>query len=62
MIGRVMSMYTMVFLAASPVGYFQAGAVTDVFGPRATLLSSGAIAACVGLAAILFLRPVRELE
>jgi predicted MFS family arabinose efflux permease len=62
MIGRVMSMYTMMFLAASPLGYFQAGAVTDAFGPRATLLSSGAVAACVGLAALLFLRPVRELD
>jgi predicted MFS family arabinose efflux permease len=62
MIGRVMSMYTLVFLAASPVGYLQAGTVTDLFGPRAALLASGAAAAAVGLAAILFLRPVRELD
>jgi len=62
MIGRVMSMYTMVFFVASPLGYLQAGMITDLFGPRAALLSSGCIASLVGLTAILFLRPVRELE
>lgn len=62
MIGRVMSMYTLVFLAASPLGYLQAGAVAGAFGPRATLLASGAVATAIGLAAVAFLRPVRELE
>jgi predicted MFS family arabinose efflux permease len=62
MIGRVMSMYTLTFLAASPVGYFQAGQITNLFGPGAALLSSGCAAAAVGLAAIPFLKPVRELD
>lgn len=62
LIGRVMSMYTLVFLGASPLGYLQAGAVTDLFGPRAALLSSGALAAGIGLAAVVLLAPVRELE
>jgi MFS family permease len=61
MIGRVMSMYTLVFFTASPLGYLQAGAVTDRFGPGAALLSSGCISAAIGLAALLFLRPVRGL-
>jgi hypothetical protein len=47
MLGRVMSMYTLVFLAASPVGY---------------LLAGGWAAAAIGIAAIAFLRPVRNLE
>ena len=62
MIGRVMSMYTLVFLGASPLGYLQAGMVTDRFGPGAALVSSGWIAAAIGLAAILLLRPVRALD
>ena len=62
MIGRVMSMYTLTFLTASPIGYLQAGAVTDAFGPRATLLSSGCVAVVVALCAIGFLRSVRDLE
>jgi MFS family permease len=62
MIGRVMSMYTLVFFTASPLGYLQAGTVTDRFGPGAALLSSGCISAAIGLAALLFLRPVRGLD
>jgi hypothetical protein len=62
MMGRVMSMYTLAFLTASPLGYLQAGVVTDALGPRIALLSSGWIAAAIGLAAILFLKSVRDLE
>jgi len=61
MIGRVMSMYSLAFFVAMPLGYAQAGAVTSAFGPQATLLSSGVAAAAVGLACLVGARSVREL-
>ncbi len=62
MIGRVMSMYSLTFFASMPIGYAQAGFVTTKFGPQATLLSSGIAASALGLAVLLALKPVRELE
>lgn len=62
MMGRVMSMYSLVFFASMPVGYGQAGWVTDAFGPQAALLSSGLLATAIGLGCVLFLRPVRALR
>lgn len=62
MMGRVMSMYSLVFFVAAPIGYAQAGAVTSLFGPQATLFSSGICATALGLASVLLLKPVRELE
>lgn len=62
MMGRVMSVMSLVFFAATPIGYGQAGVVTSAFGPQTTLLVSGGIAALVGLSAVTFLRPVRELH
>ena len=62
MMGRVMSMYSLVFFASMPVGYAQAGFVTDAFGPQATLVSSGLLSACIGLGCVLLLRPVRALR
>jgi uncharacterized membrane protein YuzA (DUF378 family) len=61
MMGRVMSMWGLVFSASTPVGYLQAGLVANAFGPQATVISSGIIAAIVGLAAVVFLRPVHRL-
>jgi MFS family permease len=62
MIGRVMSMYSLVFFVSMPLGYAQAGAVTRAFGPQATLLASGLAAAAIALACLALVRPVRELE
>ncbi|NNL66733.1 MAG: MFS transporter [Myxococcales bacterium] len=62
MIGRVMSMYTLIFFTASPLGYLQAGLITDAYGPQTTLLASGCVAALVGGSAVLFLRSVRALD
>lgn len=62
MMGRVMSMYSLAFFASTPVGYAQAGFVTDTFGTRTTLLSSGAIATVIGVCALLGLRSVRALR
>lgn len=61
MIGRVMSMYSLAFFVAMPIGYAQAGAVTSAFGPQTTLLSSGIAAAAVGLMCLIGVRSVREL-
>lgn len=62
MIGRVMSMYSLMFFVAMPLGYAQAGLLTRLFDPSTTLLASGV--AAVGVAAVCWvgLRPVRELE
>jgi MFS family permease len=61
MMGRVMSMYSLVFFVAMPIGYAQAGLATSLFGPQATLVANGLAAAAVGLGCVLFLRPVRAL-
>jgi MFS family permease len=61
-VGRVMSMYSLAFFASNPIGYAQAGLITDRFGPQATLIESGVLAALVGLTCLLFLKPVRDLN
>jgi predicted MFS family arabinose efflux permease len=61
MMGRVMSMYSLVFFVAMPIGYAQAGLVTSLWGPQATLVASGGVAAAIGLACLAWLRPVRAL-
>jgi len=60
--GRVMSMYGLAFSASVPIGYAQAGAVTSLWGPQATIISSGIVCALLGLGCLLFLRPVREMD
>lgn len=62
MMGRVMSMYSLAFSAAGPIGYAQAGLFTSLFGPRETIVVSGAFVAVVGIFVTLFLRPVRSLR
>ena len=61
MMGRVMSMYSLAFTASTPVGYAQAGVVSSLFGPQATIISSAIAAAIIGVLAIAFLHPVRRL-
>ena len=61
MMGRVMSMYSLVFFASTPIGYGQAGVVTSLFNPQTTLVASGFIAVAIGLACVLLLKPVRAL-
>ena len=51
-----------VVVVAMPIGYAQAGLVTSLWGARTTLVGNGLAAAGVGLACVLFLRPVRALE
>jgi predicted MFS family arabinose efflux permease len=61
MMGRVMSMYSLAFLASTPIGFAQAGVVTSLYGPQTTLVASGAIATAIGLACVIWLKPVRAL-
>jgi MFS family permease len=61
MIGRVMSMYSLAFFVAMPLGYAQSGAITSAFGPQATLLVNGAVATAIGAANLIALRSVRSL-
>jgi MFS family permease len=60
--GRVMSMYSLAFFIAMPIGYGQAGALTTRFGPEATLLANAIAAAAIGLAGLALLRVVRHLD
>ncbi len=62
MLGRVMSMYSLAFFLAMPLGYGLAGATTAALGSAATLLLNGAAAAAVGLLCLVGLRSVRELH
>jgi MFS family permease len=62
MMGRVMSMYTLAFFAAAPLGYAQAGLMTSQLGSQATLLSSGACAIVIGVVTAARLHSVRALE
>jgi MFS family permease len=61
-LGRVMSMYSLAFFASMPIGYAQAGLITDRFGPQVTLIESGVLAALVGLVCLIWLKPVRSLD
>ena len=61
-LGRVMSMYSLAFFVSMPIGYAHAGLVSDRFGPQATLIESGVLAALVGLVCLLWLKPVRTLD
>jgi|GEM_PF-1325924 len=61
-LGRVMSMYSLVFFLSMPLGYAQSGALTRAFGPQATLVANGVVAAAIGLACLAFLRSVRALR
>ena len=62
MMGRVMSMWGLAFSASTPIGYLQAGVVANAFGPQATVVSSGIIAAIIGVGVLAFLGPVRRMQ
>lgn len=62
MLGRVMSMYSLVFFIASPIGYAQAGLLVTRLGMQQTLTLNGLAAAVIALACILLLGSVRSLQ
>lgn len=62
MLGRVMSMSSLMFAVGMPLGLAQSGITTSIWGPQASIVISGAIFAIIGVLALLFLKPVRDLE
>ncbi len=62
MMGRVMSMYSLAFMASTPIGNVQAGLVANFWGPQPTVVASGLIAVAIGAFCVIFLRPVTRLR
>jgi MFS family permease len=54
--GRVMALYSMVFLGSTPIGGPIAGWLSEVASPRAALVMTAVAATIAGLGAMLFLR------
>ena len=62
MMGRVMSMYSLAFLVAMPIGYLQSGAITSRFGTQASLVAASLGALLVAAVMLVFVTPVRRLR
>lgn len=62
MMGRTMSMYSLVFFVSGPLGYAQAGLLTDRYGPQHTLLLNGLTAIVCGVLALTILRNARAVR
>ena len=62
MMGRVMSMYGLAFVASVPLGNLQAGVITSIWGPQAAIMSGGLAASAIGVLSLIFLKPVRGLK
>jgi MFS family permease len=57
--GRIMAIYLVAFFGPSPLGGILIGAGSSAFGPRATLLLCGAVAAAVALLSTMLARRTR---
>ena len=62
MMGRVMSIYTLGFTLAFPIGLAQAGIVAWQFGPQVSLVASGIAAGVLGTVGLIVAKPVRDLR
>jgi MFS family permease len=62
MLGRVMSMSNLMFALGQPLGVVQSAIVTRAWGPQASIISSGVVFMIIGALAVIFLRPVRNLD
>jgi MFS family permease len=58
--GRVMSLYSVIFLGSTPIGGPIAGAVGEHLGPRVGLIGGGAVAVVSGAVALLSLARMRS--
>lgn len=58
--GRVMGVYSLMFVASAPIGYAQTGLVTSLIGPQASIVASAAAGGVAGIV-LLFWLPVRRL-
>ena len=61
MLGRVMSMSSLAFQVATPLGFAHSGVVSKFGGPDVSVIVSGVIFAAIGVLCVVFLRPVRRL-
>ncbi|MCY3646049.1 MAG: MFS transporter [Chloroflexi bacterium] len=59
--GRVMGVYSLMFVASAPIGYAQTGLVTSLIGPQASIVASAAAGGVAGIALLIWL-PVRKLR
>ncbi len=62
MMGRVMSMYGLAFVASVPLGNLQAGIITTIWGPQAAIMFGGLAASAIGVVSLVWLKPVRTLK
>jgi MFS family permease len=60
--GRVIAVYTTVFVGSTPIGGLATGAVASVLGVAAAIGIGGAISAAAGIAGAVWLRAIRERE
>jgi predicted MFS family arabinose efflux permease len=62
LMGRVMSMYSLAFFVAMPIGYFQSGAITTRLGTEASLVAAALAAALAAAAVLALVTSVRRLR
>jgi DHA3 family tetracycline resistance protein-like MFS transporter len=62
LMGRVMSMYSLVFFVSMPIGYAQSGLLTSLWDAPTTLVANGVAAAAIGALTLLFARSLRKLD
>ncbi len=62
MLGRVMSMSNLMFALGQPLGVLQSAALTKAFGPQVAIMTSGITFLTLGVFAVTFLKPVRNLD
>lgn len=61
LMGRVMGLYALMFVASSPIGYAIMLVVTPLVGPQASIIGSALAGSVIGLALLIWL-PVRKLR
>ena len=62
MLGRVMSMSSLAFAIATPLGFLQSGLIANFWGPQEALIFSGVVITVIGVLAVLLLQPVKRLR
>jgi MFS family permease len=60
--GRVVSVYTVVFVGSTPLGGLLIGAIASAIGVAVALVVGGAACVVVGVAGVLWLRRIRARE
>ena len=59
--GRVMGVYSLMFVISSPIGFAQTGLVTSLAGPQASTVASALAGSVIGVVLLIWL-PVRKLR